>query len=211
MASDWMHKGIDLLKENSAATLEQAVRCFDEAIALRRTLPLEDNPLFRYGLSAGWINRGDALARLKGPSLAEAVKSYDEALTLLETLPLEANVLYPRRLAITWINRGMALQSRSAVNDPWEAMECFREALAVLEHPSGGCDGGPGLFTGGSVDQSGGSPYGLAPGRCRGRSSGCTESSRADRVLRANGSRFGRDWPEGPTSPLPPGGEGDRQ
>ncbi len=74
LASDWMHRGIDLLNENSGATLAQAVLCFDEAIALRLTLPLDENPFFRYGLSAGWINRGDALARLKNDhSLAQAV------------------------------------------------------------------------------------------------------------------------------------------
>ncbi len=134
-----MHQGMDLANENSATTLEQAIRCFDEAIALRRTLPLEENHFFRYGLSAGWINRGDALARLGGSHfLVEAIKSYDEALTLLESLPLEENTLYPRRLAITWINRGIALQQQEASGGRWEAVECFREAIEVLEHPSGG-------------------------------------------------------------------------
>ncbi len=137
LASDWMHRGIDLLNEGSVVTLEKAVRCFDEAIALRRTLPLDENDFFRYGLSAGWINRGDALANLGGKqALAEAVKSYDEALVLLESLPLPANMLYPRRLAIAWINRGIALQKQDASAELWEAMECFREDIAVLEHSS---------------------------------------------------------------------------
>lgn len=137
LASDWMHQGIDLAQDASSATLEKAIRCFDEAIALRRTLPLEENPFYRYGLSAGWINRGDALARLEGDGLwAEAIKSYDEALALLETLPLEENVLYPRRLAITWINRGIALQKQGLPNEMWEAVDCFREAIGVLEHLS---------------------------------------------------------------------------
>ncbi len=137
LASDWMHRGIDLVNENSAATLERAVRCFDEAIALRRTLPLDDNHFFRYGLSAGWINRGDAMVRMGGEhSLAEAVKSYDEALMLLESLPLEEIELYPRRLAITWINRGIALQKQEITNGAWETVEWFREAIEVLEHPS---------------------------------------------------------------------------
>ncbi len=137
LASDWMHRGIDLLNENSASTLERALRCFDEAIALRQTLPVNENHHYRYGLSAGWINRGDALARLGGTELlAEAVKSYDEALVLLESLPLEENVLYPRRFAITWINRGMALQKQKGSGDMWEALECFREAVDVLVHPS---------------------------------------------------------------------------
>lgn len=134
LASDWMHRGIDLVNENSATAFEQAVRCFDEAIALRLTLPLEENHFFRYGLSAGWINRGDAQARLGNDhSLVEAIKSYDEALVLLESLPLEENILYPRRLAITWINRGVALQKQEIPGNLWEAAECFREAIRVLE------------------------------------------------------------------------------
>jgi tetratricopeptide (TPR) repeat protein len=135
LASDWMHEGIDLLGEGSAPALERAVRCFDQAIALRRTLPLEEILFLRYGLSAGWINRGDALARLEEGRLAEAVRSYDEALALLESLPLEENVLYPRRLAIAWINRGTALRRQTA-GDAGEAARSFRAALAVLDHPA---------------------------------------------------------------------------
>jgi len=137
LASDWMHRGIDLLNENSTDKLGQAIRCFDEAIALRRALPLETEPFLRYGLSAGWINRGDAMTRLgDAAALAGAVESYDAALALLESLSLEDNILYPRRLAITWINRGAALQKQETANSLWEAVECFREAIAVLDHPS---------------------------------------------------------------------------
>ena len=132
-----MHRGIDLMDKNSLDMLEQAVRCFDEAIALRSTLPLDEDPFFRYGLSAGWINRGDAIVRMEERrSRTEAIKSYDEALILLESLPLEDNTLYPRRLAITWINRGIALQKQEIPGGGWEAGECFREAIEVLEHPS---------------------------------------------------------------------------
>ena len=131
-----MHQGIDLLEETDPAALEKAVRCFDRAIALRRTLPLEEEPFFRYGLSAGWINRGDALARLGGGQrLNDAVHSYDEALALLESLPLAEKVLYPRRLAITRINRGVALQQQEPSRDR-EAAVAFRAALDVLADPS---------------------------------------------------------------------------
>jgi hypothetical protein len=137
LASDWMHRGMDLVNENSEAALEKAIRCFDEAIALRRTLPLDENHFFRYGLSAGWINRGDAMMRMgTRHSLAEALKSYDEALVLLESLPHTENALYSRRLAIAWINRGIALQKQEAPQGIWEAAKCFREAIAVLENPS---------------------------------------------------------------------------
>ncbi|MEI9960210.1 MAG: hypothetical protein WDM76_03475 [Limisphaerales bacterium] len=59
-----MKRGIVLLNANMPASLAEAVQCFDRAIELRRTLPLHENLLFRYGLAAGWMNRGDALTRL---------------------------------------------------------------------------------------------------------------------------------------------------
>jgi tetratricopeptide (TPR) repeat protein len=112
------------------------VRCFDRAIALRRDLPRAENSVYPYGLAAGWMNRGDALARLGGKeALAEAARSYDEALGILRSLPLEEDALYPRRLAIAWINRGFARQKEETARSRREAMDCFREALAVLDDP----------------------------------------------------------------------------
>ena len=134
LASDWMHCGFDLLEAKGADAPQQALRCFDQALALRRTLPWKEDHFLRYGLSACWINRADALAQVGDDhSLAEAMTSYDEALLLLETLPLEANLLYPRRLAIAWINRGVALQKQDAAGAVREAAQCFREAIGVLE------------------------------------------------------------------------------
>jgi tetratricopeptide (TPR) repeat protein len=136
-ASEWMHQGIDLMNQNAPAALEQAVKCFDQAIALRRTLPLAENPRHRYGLAAGWMNRADALSRLgTKEQLAEAAKSYDEALALLRSLPLEEDALYPRRLAIAWINRGLVRQREMSRADVEDAIVCFREAITVFEKPA---------------------------------------------------------------------------
>jgi hypothetical protein len=133
LASEWMHRGMALAEEGSPANLEEAIHCFDEAIALRSTLPLDENPWFRYGLSAGWINRGDAEGRLETQErLQKAILSYDEALRLLRDLPLAENPLYPRRLAIMWVNRGAALQKLSAAGGI-KAVRCFEEALCVLQ------------------------------------------------------------------------------
>lgn len=137
LASDWMHRGMALLEETSSAKLEEAVECFDKAIALRQTLPLDENPWFRYGLSAGWLNRADALTKLGGKErLGEAVKSIDEALALLASLPLEENPLYPRRLAIAWINRGFTLQKQESPGAMAEIVSCFRRAISIVEAPA---------------------------------------------------------------------------
>ncbi|MCE0497676.1 MAG: hypothetical protein LV481_07000 [Methylacidiphilales bacterium] len=152
LASGWMHRGIDLLNANAPVSLEEAVRCFDKAIALRRTLPLAEDPRHRYLLAGGWMNRGDALARLGAKEhLAESVKSYDEALGLLRTLPLDEDSLYPRRLAIAWINRGFARQKGDSPADVTEAIRCFREALAVLEDSPAAAIADPGLLRAGAL------------------------------------------------------------
>jgi tetratricopeptide (TPR) repeat protein len=136
-ASDWMHRGIALLETNIATQLREAVRCFDEAIALRRSLPLAENPRYRYGLAAGWINRGDALARLGDKeSLDDAIDSYDQGIALSRTLPMEEDCLYPRRLAIAWINRGYARQKETSVARAAKAAACFRESMVILDDPT---------------------------------------------------------------------------
>lgn len=136
-ASEWMHLGIDLMSQDQPTELKKAIACFDEAIALRLTLPLADNPGHRYGLAAGWMNRADALSRLGAKDqLVESVKAYDEALALLHSLPLAENPLYPRRMAIALINRGLVRQREGARADMEDAVRCFREALALLEKPA---------------------------------------------------------------------------
>lgn len=131
-ASIWMKRGIALLNANTAASLTEAVGCFDQAIELRRTLPLAANPMFPYGLAAGWMNRADALTRLENvDNLTEALRSYHKALALLHDLLLEADPLFRRRLAIAWQNRGLVLQKQ---NMPAEAEESFAAAIAALQH-----------------------------------------------------------------------------
>ena len=93
LATAWMHHGIDLLNANTPASLEEAVRCFDRAIALRCALPLalDENPLYPRRLAIAWINRG--IARQKEKSAiteADAIRCFREALAVLEDSPAAA-------------------------------------------------------------------------------------------------------------------------
>jgi len=127
--------GLTLLEENTPASLREAVRYFDDAIELRRHLPLVENCWFRYGLIAGWMNRGDALTRLgSAGELGEALRSYDEAFTQLRELPMHESSLFIKRLAIAWMNRGCTLMKRATPGDIVTATESFREAIAAAEN-----------------------------------------------------------------------------
>jgi tetratricopeptide (TPR) repeat protein len=134
LASTWMKRGIALLEENTVASLNQAIGCFDKAIELRSALPLDANHRFRYGLAAGWMNRGDALTRLGSSNhFPEALRSYDEALKYLGFLPLDEDPLFRKRMVVAWMNRGVTLLAQGS--DFAEANRSFRQSIAVLEHP----------------------------------------------------------------------------
>ncbi|MEZ0299612.1 MAG: hypothetical protein ACAI35_24420 [Candidatus Methylacidiphilales bacterium] len=121
-ASRLMKRGIALMEEprpanELSAALNEAVSLFDQAIAMRNGLPIQENHWYRYVLIACWLNRGDALTRLgilepegKVERIHQALHAFDAGLDLLSGLPLNLNPLYPRRYAIAWINRGFALQ-----------------------------------------------------------------------------------------------------
>jgi hypothetical protein len=101
-----------LLEQGDSASLQKALACFEEAILLREALPLADNPLYRWGLTAGWMNRGDALTRLGGQDrLTEALRCYDIAISHLHQLPLQADPVFRWRLGVAWINRGHTEQA----------------------------------------------------------------------------------------------------
>jgi tetratricopeptide (TPR) repeat protein len=133
LASVRMESGIALLNDGAPEALLEALRCFDEAIELRRRLPVAENPGFRFGLAAGWINRGDALTRMGGTeNLVGAVNSYTAAIELLKNPPAGDDGSFTRRLAIAWMNRGIALEHQKDEHALIEAVYSYKEAIRVL-------------------------------------------------------------------------------
>ncbi len=128
-------RGLTLLEANTPVSLREAASCFAEAIELRRQLPLAENCWFRYGLIAGWMNRGDALTRLgSADELREALRCYDEALLHLRELPMHVSPLFIKRLAIAWLNRGITLMKQATPASVPEAGQSFREAIAAAHN-----------------------------------------------------------------------------
>jgi len=133
-ASVLMKSGIRLLNEGSREGAAEALGYFDRALSLRRRLPIDMVPVFRYGLAACLLNRADAFVRLGGDgNLEAALGAYDEATSLLRTLPLGDDPRFARRLAMAHQNRGIALQLRDATD--LGAVAAFNEALNVLAAP----------------------------------------------------------------------------
>lgn len=130
-ASELMKRGLALMEQDDPEAVTEAVRCFDEALALRRALPYQEVPLLRFGLAACLLNRADALARLAtGDTLDALLDAYDESIDIARELPMADDPRYPRRLAIAHQNRGLTLQRHGRSE---AAIAAFSGALAVLE------------------------------------------------------------------------------
>jgi hypothetical protein len=133
-ASVLMKRGIRLMQQARPDSLPEILSCFDDARVLRRRLPVDTVPVFRYGLAACWLNRGEALMRLGDHSrIIEVLQAYDEGIALLRDLPMGEDPRFPRRLVIALQNRGLALQAWGGVHRA-EAADAFAEAIAILDH-----------------------------------------------------------------------------
>ena len=132
-ASRLMKHGISRMGDTDEHAVLHALECFDQALALRRQLPVHTDPLLAYGLAACLLNRGDALTRLGGDvHLLEALGAYEEGIDVLRALPLDADPRFRRRLAMAHHNRGLALGARGRASVDL-AIAAFSDAIRVLE------------------------------------------------------------------------------
>ncbi len=130
LGKKYTRRGMALLNLEEAGVLPEALECFERAIRLRTHLPLEEEPWYRWGLTAGWMNRADVLTR-QG-RLDDALLSYDIALKHLQLLPMDMEVAFSWRLGLAWMSRGLVLQARDGEAGLPEARACLERALTVL-------------------------------------------------------------------------------
>jgi tetratricopeptide (TPR) repeat protein len=125
----WKARGQAREAEGTAASLAEALRCYDEALALLRADPAA---LAAVRLEHGivWMNRGNALQKIGTPAkLAEAVRAYDEAIAIL---PVGDGDVAQNALGAAWLNRGRALQSLGGAGHLAEALRSQERAVALL-------------------------------------------------------------------------------
>lgn len=118
-ANGLTRRGISLA---AAGDFQLALSDFEAAILLREKLPWQAEPLIAWGLSAGWINRGDALAGLD--FFAAAALSYEQGARVLKGLGFSPERC--QREGILWNNHGLALE-KNHENDA--AALSFRRAI----------------------------------------------------------------------------------
>jgi hypothetical protein len=136
-AALWLRRGQASEARATPAALDEAARCYNEAIAQLTTLlqsaPPPALPEFSHRLALAWMNRGNALQKQShAEHLDEAVRSYDQAIGLLGTAS-EANDFAGRNsLGAAWMNRGQALHRQGTAPALEQALRSQREAIAVL-------------------------------------------------------------------------------
>ncbi len=130
-ANIYTNRGIALMETRDPAELPAATHCFEKAIALRKGLPMDADPLYPWGLAASWLNLGEAMGRQDTKELQEeSVRCFDVGLKVLEQMPPESHPSLDARLGVAWMNRGVTLQR---LDEPKRAAESFDRAVKTIE------------------------------------------------------------------------------
>ncbi len=152
LAACWLNRAEALLRVGSQATVAGdwgglALQAYDEALALLRTLPLDDDPRFARRLAIAWQNRGRLLGLLAsrapgGRDTPKAIASFMEAMTVLERHGALVSDRQPL-LAAIWMNTANAWMldaQEQAHRDRHEhaiaatqAADAARQAMALVE------------------------------------------------------------------------------
>jgi tetratricopeptide (TPR) repeat protein len=139
LAMAWMNRGSGLFRLESREALAEAVRSYEQAIALWERAPEGTGN----ALGASWMNRGVGLMNLDDATetkeataarLAEAVNSLERAVSVLEPVAAAERAAL-HNLASTWSNLGMLRarqgEAAGAVVAHRKAVELFRPLAAV--------------------------------------------------------------------------------
>lgn len=136
-AALWLRRGQACEAQATPAALDEAVRCYNEAIAQLTTLlssvSRPQSPEFQRRLAIVWMNRGNALQKqLPAEDLEESVRSYDQAIDLFGSVQGPEDFTARNSLGAAWMNRGQALHRQGTAPALAEALRSQREAIAVL-------------------------------------------------------------------------------
>ncbi|EIP98762.1 hypothetical protein OpiT1DRAFT_03229 [Opitutaceae bacterium TAV1] len=133
LAGAWMNRANALLRFGTPEAFEEAIRNYDQALALWKNVPDDDPSMPRNAAGAAWMNRGNALLQLGGEErLPEALRSFDEALALLEPLAARGEPAACRNLASVCGNRGLVLMARGDAAGIADAIALHERAVATL-------------------------------------------------------------------------------
>lgn len=130
-----VYQGLSRLAGRRAGDWEKAANYFGESIRLRERDPERSETLL-WGLSAAWMNRGDALSRSgEAELLEEAIGCQEKAQAILADFDLSASPAYRSRLALCHLNIAAAkveLATRHARPGHEDALAHYARAAEIL-------------------------------------------------------------------------------
>lgn len=142
-AKSCMQQGIEALSTEKEGAANEALECFDKALAAGRQLPWETNEKYRWLLAACWMNRGELLSHADdAAALAESVRSFDEAIICLEGLPHATTEQYHGTLVMAWLSRSHTLRSMANPDSLNEALLSLGRAEEAREKGPAAADRG---------------------------------------------------------------------
>ncbi|HRQ89351.1 MAG TPA: hypothetical protein PLA50_11165, partial [Bacteroidia bacterium] len=113
----------------------KAAAHFEESIRIREADPESTRELL-WGLSAAWINQGDALVRIGDiEPLEESIRCQERGASILADFDLEANPSIRTRCALCHLNIGAAhlmLATRYSRGGADEALAAYDRAIGIL-------------------------------------------------------------------------------
>jgi tetratricopeptide (TPR) repeat protein len=112
--------------------MDDAMKAYDEAIALLTPFCGEENSLLRDDLASAWTNRAIAFFNLDDAAhLPEILASLDRAAALRAPLLATGIAGYQYNLSGVWLNRGDALKRLGGPARVPEALQAYEESLRV--------------------------------------------------------------------------------
>jgi tetratricopeptide (TPR) repeat protein len=140
LAACWLNRG-EALTRLGPDYHALALRSYEEALALLRTLPLGDDARFSRRLAIALQNRALVLAAQIPPASSDAIAALVDAIAVLDSAEsmnvLERDYL----LAVVWMNLANIHASRDTIVSDLAAREAARRTLALVkeqEHEDAG-------------------------------------------------------------------------
>ncbi len=135
IANLWTCCGLSALSGTSRESWERAIEHFDRAISVRENTP-DPSPANLWGLSASWLNRGDALSRLGGETnLDLSLEAAQKAESILRSFDPGENPPFRTRMALAWMNQGAAyiqLTSEYGRKHRDDTFNAYQTAIDIL-------------------------------------------------------------------------------
>src|SRR5262245_59019229 len=132
LAACWLNRADALVHLGDTAQLDLARQAYDEAIALLRTLPLQDDARFSKRLAIALQNRALRIVAHDQSATADAADALTEAIVVLDEASAMEDDERDFLLAVVWLNLANVRASETTMESDAAAYHAARRTLALV-------------------------------------------------------------------------------